>query len=111
MLRYNRCAGHRHISELATAEWKKMGIKVYTTKICPNCKIVKEFLAAEGEAYAEVDITTAEALTELRMQGVFTLVTPVVQVGSTFLSNDDLFNGGTLQKEKLKELLEKEGTA
>jgi len=86
-----------------------MGIKVYTTEICPNCKKVKEFLAAEGEAYEEVDITTAEALTELRMQGVFTLVTPVVQVGSTFLTDNDLFNGDELRKERIKEVIMEEG--
>ena len=86
-----------------------MGIKVYTTEICPNCKKVKEFLAAEGEAYEEVDITTAEALTELRMQGVFTLVTPVVQVGSTFLTDNDLFNGDELRKARIKEVIMEEG--
>lgn len=88
-----------------------MGIKVYTTKICPNCKKVKEFLTAEGEAYEEVDITTAEALTELRMQGVFTLVTPVVQVDSTFLTDGDLFNGDELRKDRLKEVIREEGEA
>jgi glutaredoxin len=82
-----------------------MAIRVYTTKICPNCKKVKEFLAAEGEAYEEVDITTAEALTELRVQGVFTLFTPVVQIGSTFLTNHDLFNGDELRKERIKEVI------
>lgn len=85
-----------------------MGIKVYTTKICPNCKNVKEFLTAEGEAYEEVDITTAEALTELRMQGVFTLVTPVVQIGSTFLTDSDLFNGDELRKDRIKEVIREE---
>lgn len=30
-----------------------MEIKVYTTKICPNCKIVKGFLAEAGEEYKE----------------------------------------------------------
>ena len=67
--------------------------------------MVKEFLAAEGGAYNEVNITTAEALTELRMQGVFTLVAPVVQVCSTFLAGNDLFNGDELQKERIKEAI------
>ena len=86
-----------------------MEIRVYTTKICPNCKKVKEFLAAEGREYEGVDITTVEALTELRMHGVFTLVTPVVQIGSVFLTHNDLFNGDELRKERIKELIEKEG--
>ena len=85
-----------------------MNIRVYTTKICPNCKKVKEFLAAEGKEYEKVDITTAEALTELRMQGVFTLITPVVQIGSVFLTHNDLFNGDELRKERIKELIKKE---
>jgi len=85
-----------------------MDIRVYTTEICPNCKKVKEFLAAQGEEYEEVDITTAEALTELRMKGVFTLITPVVQIGSDFLTHNDLFNGDELRKERIKELIENE---
>ena len=82
-----------------------MDIRVYTTKICPNCKIVKGFLADVGAEYMEVDITTAEALTELRMNGVFTLIAPVVQIGSEFLTYNDLFNGDTLQKEKITKLI------
>jgi glutaredoxin len=88
---------------------EEMVIKVYTTKICPNCKIVKEFLTAEGNAFEEVDITTAEALTELRMQGVFTMITPVVQIGSTFLTNDDLFEDDALRKARIKEVLKEKG--
>jgi glutaredoxin len=82
-----------------------MEIKVYTTKICPNCKIVKSFLAEAGAEYKEVDITTAEALTELRMNGIFTLIAPVVQIGSEFLIYNDLFHGDTLQKEKITQLI------
>ena len=85
-----------------------MNIIVYTTKICPNFKKVTAFLAAEGEDYAEVDITTAEALTELRMHGVFTLITPVVQIGSDFLTHNELFNGDALRKERIRELMEHE---
>jgi glutaredoxin len=92
-------------------EWKKMGIKVYATKVCPNCKLVKEFLAAEGEQVEEVDITTAEALTELRMAGVFTMITPVVQIGSRFLTSAVLFDGDVLQKDMLKAALKEEGRA
>lgn len=82
-----------------------MEMKVYRTKICPNCKIVKGFLAEAGAGYKEVDITNAEALTELRMNGIFTLIAPVVQIGSEFLTYDDLFHGDTLQKEKINKLI------
>jgi len=76
----------------------KIEIKVYTPEICPNCKKVKEFLAAEGREYEEVDITTADALTELRINGIFTLITPVVQIGSDFLTHNDLFTGDDLRE-------------
>jgi len=82
-----------------------MEIRVYTTKLCPDCKKVKEFLAAEGEAFEEVDISTAEALTELRMNGVFTLVAPVLQIGSVFVTHNDLFINGVLRKERIKDLM------
>ncbi|MBE0515797.1 MAG: glutaredoxin family protein [Methanophagales archaeon] len=88
-----------------------MEIRVYTTKICPNCKKVKEFLAAEGEAYEEVDITTVEALTELRLNGVFAPFAPVLQIGSTFLTNHDLFDGDELRKGRIKEVIKREGLA
>ena len=82
-------------------------IKVYSTKVCPHCKQVKDFLAAAGVEYEDVDITSAEALTELRMNGVFTLITPVPQVGSTFITHDELFDGEDLNVEKLKEIIDR----
>jgi len=85
-----------------------MKIMVYTTKNCPNCKILKEFLAMEAIAYEEVDMTTADALTELRMRGIFTLVAPVLQAGSTFLTVKELFRSDgddELQKDKVEELI------
>ena len=81
-------------------------IKVYSTKVCPHCKQVKDFLAVAGVEYEDVDITTAEALTELRMNGVFTLITPVLQVGSTFITHEELFDGEDLNVEKLKEIMD-----
>jgi glutaredoxin len=86
-----------------------MAIRVYSTKICPNCRKVKEFLVAEGAPFEEVDLTSAEALTELRMQGVFTLVTPVVQIGSLFLTTTELFANDELRKERVREVLKGEG--
>ena len=76
-------------------------------KSCPNCKILKEFLAAEGITYEEVDMTTVDALTELRMHQIFTLVAPILQAGSTFLTAKELFhndNKEKLEKEKIKSI-------
>lgn len=87
-----------------------MVIKVYSTKICPNCRKVKEFLAAEGAPFEEVDLaSSAEALTELRMQGVFSLVTPIVQIGPMFLTTTELFaDNDELRKERVRAVLKGE---
>jgi len=83
-----------------------MKVRVYTTERCPNCELLKRFLAENGVRYEEVDMATAEALTELRLHGVFTLTAPVLQVGDRFLTYADMFEGGELRKEKILEVLD-----
>ncbi|MDF2957345.1 MAG: Glutaredoxin [Candidatus Alkanophagales archaeon MCA70_species_1] len=83
-----------------------MKVRVYTTERCPNCELLKRFLAAKGVRYEEVNMATAEALTELRLHGVFTLTAPVLQVGEKFLTYADMFEGGELRKEKILEALD-----
>ena len=83
-------------------------IRVYTMENCPHCEIVKKFLASEGVPYEEIDIMTAEARTELTMNGVFTLTTPIIQIGSTFLTSKDIFDGETLRREKMEGVMRKD---
>ncbi|MDF2955056.1 glutaredoxin family protein [Candidatus Alkanophaga liquidiphilum] len=83
-----------------------MKVRVYTTERCPNCELLKKFLAAKGVRYEEVDMTTAEALTELRLHGVFTLTAPVLQVGEKFLTYADIFEGGELKKKRILDALD-----
>jgi hypothetical protein len=40
-----------------------------------------------------LDMATPKALTELRVNGVFTLAAPVLQVEDRFYTVDDLFDG------------------
>ena len=100
-------SGDKHPSSKTHSEEYTTSAKiiVYTMENCPHCEIVKKFLASEGVPYEEVDIMTAEAQTELTMNGVFTLTIPIVQIGSTFLTSKDLFDGETLCKEKIKKEL------
>ena len=42
------------------------------------------------------------------MNGVFTLITPVLQVGSTFITHEELFDGEDLKVETLKKLIDEE---
>ena len=72
---------------------------VYSTKACPKCEQLKKALASSDIHFETIDMATPEALTELRINGVFTLSAPVLQVGDSFYTTDDLFDG-----EKIKDL-------
>jgi hypothetical protein len=53
-------------------------------------------LQAAGISFENLDMTTPEALTELRINGVFTLSAPVLQVEDEFYTVEQLFGGETL---------------
>lgn len=67
-------------------------INVYTLENCPNCELLKDYLDRVGAKYNVRDMMSAEALTELRINGVFVREAPVLQVKKTFLTSKDLFD-------------------
>jgi glutaredoxin len=75
--------------------------RVYSTKSCPKCEQLKAALVDAGISFENLDMATPEALTELRINGVFTLSAPVLQVEEKFYTVQELFSG-----EKLKNLAE-----
>lgn len=70
---------------------------VYTTSDCPRCEQVKRVLAGWGVEFETVDMATAEALTELRVNGVFTLSAPVLMAGEEFYTVEELFDGDAIR--------------
>lgn len=50
-------------------------------------------------------MSTPEALTELRFNGVFTVTAPVLQINSEFLTHDEIFRGEEVNPEKLRGIL------
>jgi glutaredoxin len=70
--------------------------RVYSTNSCARCEQLKKALAKAGISFENLDMTTPEALTELRISGVFTLSAPVLQVEEKFYTVDDLFKGESL---------------
>ena len=70
---------------------------VYATADCPRCEQVKRVLKGWGVDFETVDMSTAEALTELRINGVFTLSAPVLMVGDDFFTVDELFDGDAVR--------------
>lgn len=80
-------------------------INVYTLENCPNCELLKEYLDAAGIGYAIRNMMEAEALTELRINGVFVREAPVLQVGTTFLISKDLFGAEGVREEVVDPLV------
>ena len=74
-----------------------MVYKIYSTKSCPNCEQLKAALVKAGIAFENIDMSTPEALTELRINGVFTLSAPVLQEEDNFYTVEDLFSGDNLR--------------
>lgn len=72
---------------------------IYSTEACSKCEMLKRALKEKGIDFQIVDMATPEALTELRINGVFTLAAPVLQAGNMFYTTDDLFDG-----EQIKDL-------
>ncbi len=80
-------------------------IILYTTESCPKCNKLKKFLEAHSVAFEVANMSTPEALTELRFNGVFTVTAPVLQINDTFLTYEELFREGEINTEKIQEFL------
>lgn len=78
---------------------------VYTLEFCPNCDLLKGFLKKGGYSFTESDLSTAESLTELRMNGVFVSEAPVLQKNDDFYTSADLFPSGKLDGAHITKLL------
>jgi glutaredoxin len=84
---------------------EKSQLILYTLEYCPNCDILKGFLKKGGYTFTEHDLSTAESLTELRMNGVFVKEAPVLQKDADFYTSADIFPAGKLDGEHLVTLI------
>lgn len=78
---------------------------VYSTKACPKCEQLKKALSDSKIRFENIDMATPEALTELRINGVFTLSAPVLQIDDSFYTTDDLFDGERIKDLKSMEII------
>ncbi len=81
------------------------GVIIYSTKNCPNCRVLKQFVENAKVQFTEVDMATPAALTELRMNGVFTMAAPVLQIGNKFHTYNELFTQDRINQDKIEILL------
>jgi len=80
-------------------------LTIYTLELCPNCELLKEYLAGHEIPFHEMDMSTAESLTELRINGIFVSEAPVLQNGDNFLTSHDIFSGGKVREDTVRQLL------
>lgn len=73
-------------------------ITVYTLEVCPNCEQLKICLRKLDVAYNERDMAGAEALTDLRLNGVFAMEAPVLQVNDQYFESKDIFEKGAVNE-------------
>ena len=78
---------------------------VYTLDCCPKCDKLKTHLKKIGILYSERDLSSAESLTELRVNGVFVNEAPVLQNGENFLTTTDLFSSGAVNGTKVSQFI------
>lgn len=81
------------------------GVTVYRLEFCPNCETLKAYLKEREVEFVEEEMSSAAALTELRINGVFVSEAPVLRRGSTFLTSAELFCGGEVNREAVDALL------
>jgi len=80
-------------------------ILIYSTRNCPNCRVLKQYLENKKIHFTEVDMATPAALTELRMNDVFTMAAPVLQIGNKFHTYNELFTQDRINQNSLESLL------
>ena len=59
-------------------------ITIYTLSLCPLCDQVKSYLKLKNKQFNEMSMLSAEGMTELKVNQVFTINAPVLQIGTHF---------------------------
>jgi glutaredoxin len=78
---------------------------IYTLEHCPNCELLKTYLKEKEAAFVEEDMSTAESLTELRLNGVFVNEAPVLRKDEIFLTSRELLHAGEVNEKNVSLLL------
>ncbi len=86
-----------------------MKITIYSTQICPNCKMLKELLKTKSIAFNEENMATPAALTELSMNNIFARTAPVLRIDDKFYTN--VTEAGKLDVSKIETILKSHGAA
>ena len=67
-------------------------VTLYTLPLCPRCNEIKEILDETGHPYLIKSMEDAEALTEMRFDGCYEVVAPVVKMGDKYFTYDEFMS-------------------
>ena len=80
-------------------------ITVFSLPVCPKCKLLKAYLAANKIPYQEASLEDAGTIAEMRCSGFFGMSAPVIGVAEGYYGPEEFFDGEKLNEEKLRRLL------
>lgn len=81
-------------------------IIVYTSNGCPKCTLLKEWLKDKNAEFEEKSIEDINVMTELVMRNLVVMSAPALEVEEAFYTEDQIFNGDSLARSKILEILE-----
>ena len=82
-------------------------ITIYTTSICPRCKLLKAWLKDHKIPYQEKSLEDdAEAIAEMRISGYFGVEAPILErTSGDYYGPGEMFTGGAVDEKKMVELI------
>ena len=76
-----------------------MTIKIFTLPVCPKCHLLMDQMKTLGVEYEELTMTDPEPQTELLINDVYTITTPVLFLNGKYYTHEELFDGESVSKE------------
>lgn len=64
-------------------------VTLYSTPICPNCYVAKEFFKAHGVSYQERDVTKDRSALERMLANSGQMSVPVIEINNEFIVGYD----------------------
>jgi glutaredoxin len=82
-------------------------ITIYTTSICPRCKLLKAWLKDHKIPFAEKSLEDdAESMTEMRVSGYFGVEAPIIESpAGSYYGPGEMFVGGNVDEKKMREIV------
>ena len=70
-----------------------MTVKIFTLPVCPKCHILMDKMEELGVKFEEVTMSDPEPSTELLMNDVYVIESPVLRIGEKYYDHREIFDG------------------